>query len=192
MNNFTVLWDYVKFNSEQEAKKYCLSKKCQDNISYLDGLSYSLMEKAATETPVQGGHGYPMEAPSSTEASYVSAEANRLRELRRYFKGEKPRPGYIWKYSTHGLHSIHQEIDTSNLSKKHPVFIDYCKSAGRKLNQDEIDRAYKLWVSQFNQELTGIAAMNKIFKLAYHFKMDDLIPEGTKLKEMVKKKDLTK
>lgn len=188
MNNFSVLWDYTKFNSKEEARKYCLSKKCEDSISYLDGLSYSLMEKAATEVPVQGGHGYPMEAPSSTEASYVSAEANRLRDLRKYFKGIKPRPGYKWVYSTHGLHSVYQEIDTSNISKNHPAFIDYCKSAERKLSQSEIDKAYKLWESQFNEELTGISAMNKIFKLAYHFKMDDLIPESTKLKGMIKKK----
>lgn len=188
MNNFGPNWDYVKFNSKEEARKYCLSKKCEDNISYLEGLTESLLDRARTEVPVQAGHGYPMEAPSSTEASYVSAEAGRLRELRRYFKGQKPKAGYRWKYSTRGLHSVYQEIDTSNLSKNHPVFIDYCKSAERKLSQDEIDKAYRLWVSQFNEELTGIAAMNKIFKLAYHFKMDDLIPEDTKLKAMIKKK----
>ena len=183
MNNFNSNWSVLKFNSQEDAKKYCLSKLCDEYISYLDGLAHSLYEIGLTEPCIQSGHGYPREPWKITESNYVSAESDRLKNLRRYFKGEPPTDGYVWKYTLHELHYVTQEIDTSNLSKKHPAFINYCKSAGRKLSKTEINDAYKLWKSQFKccESDNSFNRMSLQFKLAYHFRVKDIIPEGCKL-----------
>lgn len=179
-NNFGPMWSHTPFKSKEEARKFCLSKKCESEISSLDGLAYSLHEKGLTETPVQHGHGYPLESPSSLEASYISSEANRLRDLRRYFKGNNAKPGYKWVYSTHGLHSVHQEIDLSNVSPKHPVFLEYVKN--QKLSKKDHDEAYQVWL-RANTE----GGMNNAFRMAYHFKMKDLIPDDYSLGPIKKK-----
>lgn len=181
MNNSGPLWSYKKFKSKEEARTYCLSEECKRHISYLDGLVQSLYDKAQKEVPVQAGHGYPMEAPSSLEASYVDREADRLRTLRKYFKGDSPRPGYLWEYDTM-RHEVYQKIDTSNLSKKHPVFIEYVNK--QMIRPHRIDEAYKLWSSQFGEKSS---CLNLQFKLAYFGKMDDLVPDQCKLLDMVKK-----
>lgn len=181
MNNFSVLWDFTKFNSESEAKSFCLSKKCKDHISYLDGLAHSLHETGLTEPKTSQGHGYPVESNSSMEASYVSAEASRLRDLRKYFKGEPARPGYKWIYSTHGLHSVNIELDLKNATSNHPVFLEYIKGQNFKGSKKESEFQY--WL----KEMSGPTTMNSMFKMAYRYKMVDLFPDGTTLQRITKK-----
>lgn len=181
MNNFTVLWEYKPFKSKEDARKYCISDECERHISYLDGLSYSLREQGLTEPKVSQGHGYPEESASSFEAAHVSNEANRLRRMRRYFKGEAPSPGCKWEYSTHGLHSVYEKIDLKNATMKHPVFLEYIKE--QNISKSEKKEAFKIWYTAHRD-----GGVNNYFKLQYHFKLKELIPEDTVLLKMVKKK----
>jgi len=182
MNSFSPGWSYKQFNSEDDARAFCTSKEFDSYVSSLEGTAYSLHERGITEPRVSQGMGQPYESNSSMESSYCSAEANRLRELGNYFRGVKPRPGYTWEYSTHGLHSVFQKIDTSNLTPKHPVFLEYIK--GQNLNKKDHKEAYSLWVSQFNSKGDQLENMNLAWKLAYHFKIKDLIPDNIKLKSI--------
>ena len=179
MNSFGPSWSHKQFKSEDDARAFCTSKEFDSYVSSLDGTAYSLHERGMTEPKVSQGHGYPVESNSSMESSYCSAESNRLREMGNYFRGVKPRPGYVWEYSTHGLHSVFQKIDTSNLTPEHPVFLDYIK--GQKLTKKDHKEAYSLWLSQFDSKGSQLDNMNLAFKLAYHFKMKDLVPDHVKL-----------
>jgi hypothetical protein len=164
-----VLWNYKQFTSEQDAKEYCLSKECDDAILNLNGLTYSLSEQSKLEIPVPQGHGYPLDTPSGMESSYTSNEASRLTTLRDYFRGVNPNPGYLWKYSTHGLHSVNQVIDTSNLNSVHPVFLDYVKD--NNIEDNDIKDAYIIWENYIKNP-----TMNNLFKVTYWYKIKDLIP----------------
>lgn len=177
MNNFSVLWGYKQFSSKEDARKYCLSEACQENIDYLYGLSYSLSEKGKTELQVCHGHGYPMESVSSMEASYVGNEANRLKELRDYFNNIPARPGYKWIYSDHGLHSVYQVIDLDNATNEHPVFLDYMKS--NNVSKNRTTEVFNFWLDAHLNP-----SINNEFKLTYTFQMENLIPENAKLYDL--------
>jgi hypothetical protein len=184
MGNFSISWSYKQFKSEDDARIFCTSDEFDSYVSSLEGVAYSLYEQGLTEPKVSQGHGHPAESNSSMESAYCNSEADRLREMGRYFRGEKPRPGYVWVYSTHGLHSVSQKIDISNLTPKHPVFLDYIK--GQNLNRKERSEAYSLWKSQFDDNANSI---DIFFKLTYNFKIKDLIPNNIKLLNQRKRND---
>lgn len=177
MNNQT--WTYKTFKSKLAARNFCISKKGADHISYLDGMVESLYDRAKTEPWEVHGHGYPAEPASGIEAAYCSNEANRLRDLRKYFKGESAHPGYKWEYDNE-RHEVHQQLDLSNVSPTHPVFLEYVKD--QNLDIKDYDEAYELWL-KCNTE----GGVNNLFKLVYSFKMKELIPDNVKLFDLIKK-----
>jgi hypothetical protein len=179
MDNNSVTWTYKKFKSKLAARNFCISKKGADHISYLDGMVQSLYDRAKNEKQEVHGHGYPSEAASSIEAAYCSIEADRLRTLRKYFKGEPASLGYKWEYDN-DRHEVHQHIDLTNVSPTHPVFLEYVKE--QNLDIKDYDEAYELWL-KCNTE----GGMNNLFKLAYSFKMKNLIPDKVKLFGLIKK-----
>lgn len=179
-NNSGPLWSCKKFNNKAEARRFLLSEKGNNHISYLGGVIESLYDKARTEPLEVHGHGYPAEPISSIEAGYASSEHKRLCDLRDYFREVPAKLGYKWVYDNTN-HSVHQEIDLTNVSPAHPVFIEYCKD--QKLNIKEYDEAYRIWLKSMTE-----GGINNAFKLAYHFKLKDLIPDSYTLTTIIKKK----
>lgn len=158
-----MIWSYTKFNSKEEAKAFVLSSTFENHLSSLNSAAHSLIEQGLDE------------------GSYCEQEASRLRELRDYFSGVPPRPGYVWEYSTHGLHSVYQAIDMSNITKRHPVFLEYI--AGQSITKREENEAYNIWKKAVTQ-----GGINNLFKMTYHFRMKNLIPDNIKLLKIVREK----
>lgn len=186
MNNQNIGYNPISFSSEREARKYCLSSECEAHISSLHGQVASLIDSSRTEVPYVMGHGYPAETESGHLASYIGAEASRLSQMQDYFKGKPARPGFTWVWNSHGNQSVGQTVDLRSPTTDHPVFNDWLE--GRKLSKKEKKIKFDFWLSKMTSTKTGVGALNDMFALTYHFKLDDLIPKDIKLVDYIKKK----
>ena len=181
MNNQSIAYSPIQFTSKDHAREYCLSKECADHLSSLSGQCGTLWEMSETEPKdFVAGMGQPAETRSGFLASYIHNEIERLGQLRRYFQGQAARPGHKWVYSTHGLHSVHWEIDLVGANESHPVFVEYIE--GQKLDKKKKREVFNFWLDCHKNP-----SLNNMFKLAYKFKLEELIPDNVKLLSMIRK-----
>jgi hypothetical protein len=178
MNNYEHSYNPLKFKSEEEARLYFKNNDVESYMSYLGGQVDSLIEQSRLEVPQVMGHGYPAETSSGFTASYISSEITRLNDMLKYFRGDSPRPGYKWVWSNHGNQEVHQHLDLENADHNHPVFIEYISN--QKLNEAKIKEVFDFWLDCHKNP-----TLNKSFKLAYMFKMENLIPDGVKLVKLM-------
>ena len=179
MNNQDYQYKPLKFKSEDDARQYFLTNDVDSHISKLHGEVQSLLDRAVNEVPQCMGHGYPDETISGHLASYIGAEATRLCQIQKYLSGGLPTPGYRWKWNDHGNQDVYEELNLDGATKDHPVFLQYAESNG--LNESRHQEAFNFWLKCHKNP-----SMNNVFKLAYTYKLENLIPDNVKLSDMIK------
>ena len=171
--------NFIRFANKAEARKFCKSKRYDEHMAGLRSQLASLADDP-DRTLHQFNHGAYSATQAEETSAWVQQEIERFRSLKDYFNRVPAEAGYVWVYDNNSYGRAFQKLNLEGADQTHPVFKKYVRDY--QVPEKDIGRAFGIW---YKGHTGGI---NDAFKMAYTFSIEKMIPEGTKMFDIRKKK----